>query len=577
MNIKYFQRLLFLWSIFCILFAGFQIFNEPAWASDTDILSSEIIRTENFEIHFSPKGAVPVLWYLVDESFSLDKPAMDRKQDKKQDKKQKISLICQRSGVYEIGKFLEIILFPLNEEIDDHFNSMTYMISRVDETDFFSIQFDSPVGKSGLQIRKTYRVPHRGFGVELTVTLTNKSTTELLFGKEQHGLGILLSAGPDWVQKLGERDRHGPLEFVYKTKKKIESIRLEGKKKPIDFPDYDSGIEWAGFHSRYFMVCIIPTTIQAEARNKRSVKFPVDFHITKPKLTTEKDNLNYPNLEILEAPFSIGPGESVEYSYVIFGGPKSRKILRASSYGLENILFQNLWSWLRVLCLALMSLLGWLYLVCKNWGMAIIALSILMRTITFPVSRYGIKQQKIFKEQQAKLKPLIDEINKKYKDDTDKSYDETMKLYREHGVSPFASFKGCLWLLVQLPIFIALYQILSQSFEIRGESFLWIQDLSQPEMLFALGVTLPFIGGYFNFLPVLMAFVQLIQSYMMNKSSSSDTDNQQSGNKWIYILPITMMVLFYSFASGLLLYWTATNVCQIFEQWIVAKKVKSRA
>jgi YidC/Oxa1 family membrane protein insertase len=217
--------------------------------------------------------------------------------------------------------------------------------------------------------------------------------------------------------------------------------------------------------------------------------------------------------------------------------------------------------------------LGWLYSVFHNWGIAIIALSVVIRAVTFPVTRYGIKQQKIFKEQQAQLKPLIDEIKKKYKDDADQRNEETIKLYREHNISPFASFKGCLWLLVQLPIFIALYQILSRSYEISGASFLWIRDLSLPEMLFPLGVTLPVMGGYFNLLPILMGGVQLVQGYMMNQSGAS----KGQGNKVIYVLPITMMILFYSFASGLLLYWTTTNICQIFEQWVATKRANSLA
>jgi len=234
--------------------------------------------------------------------------------------------------------------------------------------------------------------------------------------------------------------------------------------------------------------------------------------------------------------------------------------------GLESV-----WWWLRPLCLALMWLLEWIYSILGNWGLSIIALSIIMRFITFPVSRYGVKQQKFVKKKQAQLKPLIDGINEKFKDDGEQCYKETMRLYKEHDFSPFASFKGCLWLLVQIPIFLALFQILSHSYEIKGASFLWINDLSLPEQIFPLGFSIPLIGGYFNLLPIVMGIIQLVQSHMMYTAGSGEKENH--GSKMIYILPITMMILFYSFASGLLLYWTTTNICQIAEQWFLNKRM----
>jgi len=564
------QRLIFIYFFFCVSFAGLQIFSKSTCAHASDRPSSEIVRTENLEIHFSPKGAVPILWHLIDASSSSTPPLASAGGDKKD----KISLFGPNGLVQETGEFLHIQLFPLNSAVDDRFNGVMYRVSRADKKKYISIQFESPVSKSGMQIIKTYKVPRRGFGVEFTLTINNTNDSVLFFEKEQRGLGILLGPALWAVQEMGEGNLHGPVSFVYKTPENIQDIRLGKKRGTLVFPDDEPPIEWAGFNSRYFLFCLMPKAIQTEYHPARNGKYPINPRVANVKITNASPP-NFPYIEMIEGPFSIGPGKSKEISYIIFGGPKSRKILLASSYGLEKILFHNLWFWFRALCLGLMALLGWLYSIFSNWGLAIIVLSILMRTITFPVTRYGIKQQNIFKAQQAKLKPLIDEINKKYKDDADKSYHETMRLYRENGVSPFASFKGCIWLLVQLPIFIGLFQILSQFYEIRGEGFLWIRDLSQPEMLFPLGVTLPLIGGYFNLLPVLMGVVQLIQSYIMNQGVGNNTDNQHRGNKWIYILPVTMMILFYSFASGLLLYWTVTNVCQIFEQWMVAKQAKS--
>jgi YidC/Oxa1 family membrane protein insertase len=534
-------------------------------------LPLETIRTETFEIHFSRVGAVPVLWNIVDESLSpnslLTKSTLDGKV--------KMYLINPDLSARGLGRFLNIVLYPLDQQPDEKFNQMIYRMSCSKSDESYLVRFESPINNSGLQITKTYRIPQRGFTIELKLILINKTASELSFNKGRKGLGIML--GPGMTQDTEGVALHDHVEAVYKTSKDIEGVRLKKKDTSKIFTEDESNIEWAGLNSRYYMICLIPTTSRAEGRSFRGGKSWINPLIAERNLASENNLPNYPLVELFEAPFLIGSGKSVEFSYTVFAGPKARKILRAMPYALDKILFHDLWSWLRALCLVLMPLLGWLHSVFHNWGVAIIALSVLMRTITFPVTRYGMKQQKIFKEQQAQLKPLIDEIKKKYKDDADQRNEETMKLYREHNISPFASFKGCLWLLVQLPIFIALYQILSRSYEISGAGFLWIRDLSLPEMLFPLGVTLPVIGGYFNLLPILMGVVQLIQGYMMNQSSVSDPSSKGQGNKIIYVLPITMMILFYSFASGLLLYWTTTNICQIFEQWVVNKKGDSRA
>ncbi len=237
--------------------------------------------------------------------------------------------------------------------------------------------------------------------------------------------------------------------------------------------------------------------------------------------------------------------------------------------------FENVWFWIRPLCVVLLWTLEFFNSVIDNWGFSIIALSVFVRLFTFPISRYGMKQQKIFQEKQSELKPLIDEINSKYKDNSEQSYHETMKLYKEHNFSPFASFKGCLWILVQIPIFIALFQILSHTQEIRGASFLWIKDLSEPERLFHFGIKIPIVGNWFNLLPVVMCAVQVFQAKMMNKRKSKEGGKDSSkGSAVIYILPLSMMILFYQFAAGLLLYWTTTNVCQVFEQWIIHKQTE---
>jgi YidC/Oxa1 family membrane protein insertase len=180
--------------------------------------------------------------------------------------------------------------------------------------------------------------------------------------------------------------------------------------------------------------------------------------------------------------------------------------------------------------------------------------------------------------EQAKIKPDMDKINAKYKDNPTKKQQEIMKLYREHNINPFGMLKGCVWLFIQLPIFFALYRLLSQSFDLRGASFLWIDDLSEPDKLFAFGFTLPLLGDHFNLLPILMAATQLLVSKLsMNPNAAGDPAQQAMQKQMMYMMPVLMMFMLFRFPSGLMLYWTISNVWQLFQQRFVNRKILGAA
>ena len=547
--------------MYLLLTIVFWIFSIPVFAA------SKIVQTKTYEIHFSTQGAIPIQWDMYSNNENYSKPHLN------QNKRSNIPFIYKEKNAEGFRNFFKVILYRSNQQKDTQFNQLNYQIKQYSEGKFDFIQFDSPKSDYGLQVKKIYQIPHNGFEIKLTIILSNKTKSEMFFNDNSlKGLGIVLGSGMGMTKK---DSLHNPVNVVFKTSEDVVNIKMQEKDGVTTFPDSQMGIEWAGLHNNYYIICVIPISGDLTNRNFKGGNAYLDSRIESQEQLVVDNISNYPTIELFEKPFFIKPGESVDFSYIIFVGPKGKNILSNNKYHLNTVLFSNLWGWLRLLCLALMSLLMWLYSVLNNWGLSIIALSIVMRTITFPVTRYGMKQQKIFKEKQLKLQPFVDEINKKFKDDGDQRYEETMKLYREHNFSPFSSFKGCLWLLVQIPIFIALYQILSQSYEIKGASFLWILDLSLPERLFSLGIDLPFIGSYFNLLPILMCIVQLIQSYMMNQVGKSKPTKKGYGKMAIYIMPITMMILFYSFASGLLIYWTTTNICQVIEQWVVERYGKN--
>ena len=208
-------------------------------------------------------------------------------------------------------------------------------------------------------------------------------------------------------------------------------------------------------------------------------------------------------------------------------------------------------------------MLNGFHTVLQSWGLSIIALAVAIRVITFPVAHVGLKQQAAMASDQARLKPYIAQINEEYKDDAARRSEELMRLYKEHGVSPFAAFKGCLWVLIQVPIFVALFNLIGQAFELRSASFLWLRDLSEPDRLFPLGVDLPLVGSYFNILPFVMAATQVLVTKL--SAVPTDPSEEARNNKFMLAMAVLFLLLFYSFPSGLVLYWTMANLGQLVQ------------
>jgi YidC/Oxa1 family membrane protein insertase len=257
-------------------------------------------------------------------------------------------------------------------------------------------------------------------------------------------------------------------------------------------------------------------------------------------------------------------------------GPKQRQILvgidKQENYGLHKAMFHDMYAINRVLATFMLRILNWLYAHTHSYGVSIILLTIIMRLLTQPLTHIGMMSQARVMAEQQRIKPLIDAINEKYKDDPQKKSAEVWKTYREHGVNPLGAMKGCIWMLVQIPIFIALYKLLLYAIDLRGEGFLWIKDLTAPDALFTLPFSLPFLGNKFNILPIVMGLSQVFAQRLQ-------TANIQDPNQKMMatVMPIMFIFIMYNFASGLSLYWFVSNLWQIAFQILVNKRVKEAA
>ena len=197
-----------------------------------------------------------------------------------------------------------------------------------------------------------------------------------------------------------------------------------------------------------------------------------------------------------------------------------------------------------------------IYGVVGNYGVAIIIVTILMRIIVFPLT---LKQEKSMKKMRD-LQPELDKIKEKYKDSPQEYQQKTAELYRENGVNPLG---GCLPLLIQMPIFVALYWAFSGNAIPADAKFLWF-TLKQPDRLFMVG------NFAFNLLPILNVGVTYIQQKIMASATSGQESNQQM-QTMLYMMPIMMLFIFYNMPSGVTLYYLVSGALSLVQQYFILK------
>lgn len=254
----------------------------------------------------------------------------------------------------------------------------------------------------------------------------------------------------------------------------------------------------------------------------------------------------------LDLPARRGEGGTMAAARLdMYIGPQQADLLRVYGNGLEKTMDLG-WKWVRPLSSLVLWGMGLLYRFIPNYGVIIIIFSVVTKLAFYPLTKTSTESMKKMQELQPKLKVL----QEKYKNDKEKLNQATLKLYQEEKVNPLS---GCWPLLVQSPVFIALYQALSHTISLRGQPFVaWIRDLSQPDAL----TTLPFLGGTdLNILPLLMG----VAMYYQTKFTPNTGGGQMAAMNTM--MPVIMVFIFYNMPSGLVLYWLVNNVMQAYQSW----------
>ena len=303
--------------------------------------------------------------------------------------------------------------------------------------------------------------------------------------------------------------------------------------------EYPGAQTWIAVKNRFFVTALASCT-EGNAGFSATVKRDMGAANYKPESVSVSVNFK---------------GDVTKRTTTFFVGPKKQSLLW--DLGMKDVMEFGMWRWLCYPLVWVLNLFnGWI----PNFGVAIILLTILVRLLFWPLTRKSTEGMKKMQE----IQPLMKEIQAKYKDNPQRLQQETWQLYREKKVNPMSS---CLPMLIQIPVFIALFNVLRSAVELRYAPFLWIADLSEPEGLFA--SWFPF--GGLNLLPILMAVSTALQSYFT--PSTGDKKQQQM---MMVMMPVMMLIMFYSFPSALSLYWFLSNIFSIVQMWLIRRQTAAK-
>jgi YidC/Oxa1 family membrane protein insertase len=374
----------------------------------------------------------------------------------------------------------------------------------------------------GMKLTKTYSLDEKGFVVRVAHTVQNT--------------GADTATPMIYLQLMRNGDRPPGESQFYQTFIGPAVFTQEGKFQKIDFSDIEknkashvknSSDGWFGIVQHYFVAAWIP-------KNEAMREF-----------YTRRIENNLYSVGVIQALPALAPGAAQTHEAILFSGPQLQDVLEKLAPGLELVVD---YGWLTFLAKPIYWLLDQLYGVVANWGWAIVLLTVIIKLIFYPLSAASYKSM-------AKMKavtPRLMKLRELYANDKPKLNQAMMELYKTEKINPLG---GCLPILIQIPVFIALYWVLLASVEMRNAPWLgWVTDLSVPDPYFIL--------------PIVMAITMFIQT----KLNPPPPDPIQA--KVMMFMPIIFSIFFFFFPAGLVLYWLVNNILSIAQQYYVMKRIE---
>lgn len=385
------------------------------------------------------------------------------------------------------------------------------------------LNVDLTYSKDSVNYTKRYTFEPNNYTIKVSHLIDNESSKVWkgqMFGQ------LKRDNSPDKTAKQGFMPLPTYLGAAYSTKPNtFEKLKFKDfSEEPLNTINQGG---WVALVQHYFVNAWVPRSDQENVLSSRVVNQGKHYVITYKSPSQE-----------------IAPNQTGEFSGSLYVGPKDQHQLETLSPGLERTVD---YGWLWFLAKPLFRVLEILYGFVNNWGIAIILLTVLIRLLLYPLAAKGYRSM----ANMRKFAPKLQQIREKYKSEPQKLSKEMMELYRKEGINPVG---GCLPMLLQMPVFLALYWVLLESVELRQASFLWMQDLSLLDPLYLL--------------PILMGASMFVQM-QLNPRVSQDPMQE----KVMKYLPLIFTVFFLWFPAGLVLYWLTNNLLSMAQQWWINKSV----
>lgn len=390
--------------------------------------------------------------------------------------------------------------------------------------------------KNGVRLEKTYTLNKGSYVVEAKHTVKNIGAQNLdatLYAE------LVRDGGkPSFKGKVEESSFYstftGPAVYTDAEKfHKIDFSDIEKGKSKVPSTQPAGETAWVAMVQHYFVSAWVPPATYSK-----------DLYV-------EKLDKNQFRVGVKSKLDAFGVGQEKVETFKLFVGPQEERVLENVAPGLELV---KDYGWLTILAKPIFWLLEKIHALVNNWGWAIILLTVFIKLVFFPLSAASYKSMARMKE----VQPRLLEMKERYKGEPQKLNQAMMEMYRKEKINPLG---GCFPVLIQIPVFIALYWVLLASVEMRAAPWLgWIQDLSKPDTLFGV-----WFGAPIGLLPILMAISMFVQT----KLNPTPPDPVQA--KLMMLMPIVFSFMFFFFPAGLVLYWVVNNILSIAQQWQINK------
>ena len=436
-------------------------------------------------------------------------------------------------------------------------------------------------GESVLKLTKTYKVALGSYHLDCDVTVENLSSIERKVRFDLAGpVGIGREAVRADMRKAvaGFRDSSGQITSARLDVKKLRKAKDISDRRLLKGGD---DFLWVAAVNKYFAAVLVPLADEGEDRCDW-IKDKTGRYYDPDGIPDSGDETIGVNLEI--ATTELPANGIKQYKFMLYLGSKDKTRFD------KNPLYKNLGfiqtidfmacccpaSIIRPLAFGILAAMKWMYGFIPNYGVVIIILVFLIRIVMHPIT----KKSQVSMSKMTKLAPKAEEIKKKYAGNKAEINKQMMALYKKQGTSPIMGF---LPMLLQMPLWIALYSAIYASVELRGAAFLpfWITDLSVPDALFRFSaVTLPLFGKLdsFNLLPLLMGVAFYLQQKLMPKQATAATNPQmaQQQKMMMIMMPLLFPLMLYKAPSGLNLYIMASTFAGVIEQYVIRKHISEK-